>query len=168
MNAYGEILPLYNRYQRLDQVERGAVLLLDRLERSGVAALRLGRRLPTAVLTFPNLISDADQRARLIAVLGYAPTPPTPLAAPERRTPPMVLTPDQVWARLSADLPLADLMAWVLACWPEAPIDVTLAVFGELRGDERLQVRPVGARRTYRHRDVMLEAAPLLVEAVAA
>ncbi|MBF0306884.1 MAG: hypothetical protein HQL40_18550 [Alphaproteobacteria bacterium] len=166
-DAYGEILPLYDRFRRLDQVERGAVLLLDRLERSGVGALRLERRLPIASVTFQPLPSDADQLGRLVAILGYVPSPPPPLAPPEWRRPPLVLSPERVWARLAADLPLADLMDWVLAAWPEAPLDLTLAVFGELRGDPRLTVRPAGARRRYRHRESVLEAAPLIVEVAA-
>jgi hypothetical protein len=127
-----EVEPLYNSLKRESELVRGASLALERLDRQGLAALDLEAVMAIPVWRVEGTFADTSLEAYLLGVKGYEPAeaPPLPIGAAGMSR--QVILPSELLARLAASLPVDDLLAWLLANFPEASLGELLRAYGRI------------------------------------
>jgi hypothetical protein len=127
-----EVEPLYVALKRESELVRGASLALERLDRSGLASLQCDELMAVPVWRIEGTLSDTSLESFLSGVHGYEPAAPAPLLgggeAPSRE----FILPSELFTRLESTLPVDDLLAWLLAQYPEAGIGDLVRAYGQV------------------------------------
>ena len=161
--AIMEIEPLYRRVQRDSRWLRGASRALARIRIEGASSLNLDERLGLVGWRTRYLMSDEKIRARMAALVGYTPAAPTPIAAPAPPPELPLITREELERSVGVSIPIPDLLAFVLATWPDLSLSAQLRAFGELLGGTYGAVTPrePAVAERYRTRELEIEAVPI-------
>ncbi|MEW6429359.1 MAG: hypothetical protein AB1568_15150 [Thermodesulfobacteriota bacterium] len=159
-----EVEPLYVSLKRESELVRGASLALERLDRGGLAGLGLDRLLAIPVWRVEGVFSDISLESYLAGVHGYEPARPAPLA--DLGEPPVrdFILASELFARLEAALPVDDLLAWLLAAYPEAGIGEVVRAYGRIYLEGSAAMRFSASERRYPLAGATLVARPLRLE----
>jgi hypothetical protein len=136
-----EVEPLYISLKKESELVRGASLALERLDRSGLASLRLQEMMAIPVWRIEGTFSDTSLEAFLHGIKGYQPGISAPLTETGEITRPEFILPSELYTRLEAALPVDDLLAWLLQHYPEVGLGELVRAYG------RVFLRDLGAMR---------------------
>ena len=161
-----EIEPLYRSLKRESELVRGASLALEKLDRSGVASVQIPELMALPILRFEGLFSDTFLESYLSGIKGYEPGQPQPLVATPEAPPPECILPSALLARLAAALPVDDLLAWLLAEYPEAGVGELVRAYGRIFLRPTSAMQFAGEERCYALPNATLIARPLRLEKV--
>jgi hypothetical protein len=163
--AMREVEPLYQALRRESEIVRGASRALERVRREGLASLRLTERLALPTWRREGLFADPALASFLCDLRGYEPRRAPVLPEAADPGPHAFLDPEEIHRALVADLPVADLLAWLGQQCREAPLGELLRAYGRLHGSPALRGSFGAAEREYRFAGSRLVAHPLEVEA---
>lgn len=161
-----ELQPLYESLRRSSFIAQGAAMALDRLQRDGVAKWGTNPLMNFAQLRLQFVPSDTALERALRLVFEHPPEPPPLLDLASEEAAPGSLV-NRVWLdslgeRVSSELPVADLLAWLSASFPDKAIGQILSGFTALVFDKRFEARfSDQTSRTYSTCDGQLEAQPV-------
>ena len=161
-----EIEPLYRSLKRESELVRGASLALEKLDRSGVVSLQVPELMALPICRIEGLFSDTFLESYLSGIKGYEPGQPQPLVATPEAPPPECILPSALFARLAAALPVDDLLAWLLAEYPEAGVGELVRAYGRIFLRPTSAMQFAGEERCYALPDATLIARPLRLEKV--
>ena len=161
-----EIEPLYRSLKRESELVRGASLALEKLDRSGVASLQLPELMALPIWRVEGLFSDTSLESYLTGIKGYEPGQPQPLIETAEAPPPECILPSALFASLAAALPVDDLLAWLLAEYPEAGVGELVRAYGRIFLRPTSAMQFAGEERCYALPNATLIARPLRLEKV--
>jgi hypothetical protein len=130
----------------------------------GLQSLRIDEEMALPVWRREGQISPAALESYLQDVRGYEPRPPPSISLDSaREDPPALIRREDVAGHLQREAPVDDVLAWLIARFPDAAVVDVLRTYGWFhRGDFGKAVPDRdGEERRYRHRDVTLLAWPL-------
>jgi hypothetical protein len=131
-----EIQPLYESLRRSSFIAEGAARALEKLQAEGL--LKWGNEflIPVAVWRFQNVPGDAAIRLAFRRLVDYPPEPPPVLEFTTEKESPIALQRlmwlDSLPDRVRADLPVEDLLGWLVDKNPERDTSDVLAGFSGL------------------------------------
>lgn len=161
-----EVQPLYTSLQRESELVRGASLALEKLDRSGIASLHLTEMIAIPVWQIKGTFSDSSLESFLHGIKGYQPGIPQPLVESGEVSRPEFILPSELYARLASDLPVDDLLAWLLAHYPDAGVGELVRAYGRVFLHEPGTMHFAGEERRYSLPEVTLIARPMRLEKV--
>jgi len=159
-----EVEPLYISLKRESELVRGASLALERLDRSGLAKLRLPEMMEVPIWRIEGTFSDTSLVSFLHGIKGYKPGISPPIVDTGEIARPEFILPSELYARLESALPVDDLLAWLLEYYPEVGVGELVRAYG------RVFLRDLGTmhfgeeERRYPLPEVTLIARPLRLE----
>jgi hypothetical protein len=127
-----EVEPLYISLKKESELVRGASLALERLDRSGLASLRLQEMMSIPVWRIEGTFSDTSLEAYLHGIKGYQPGIAAPLTETGEIIRPEFILSSELYTRLEAALPVDDLLAWLLQLYPEVGLGELVRVYGRI------------------------------------
>jgi hypothetical protein len=143
--ATEQLLPLVREVRRNSVIARGASIAVKRIRASGIQAVPIPEWIPINRRIEPTAIAADDHIEAYVAGLGsYVPEPQTFLQDREEKVEhPVRVDPESVSARLHADLPVSDLLQWLIDGYGgTAGVDDILDLyFTWTRGKADLRVR---------------------------
>lgn len=161
-----EIQPLYRELRRSSAIAEGAARALEKLQSEGIAKWGSQPLIGVCALRFQNVPGDAAIALAFRRVIEHPPEPPPVLAfAAEEAMPDALLRRhwlDALPERVRPQLPVEDLLGWLVEQHPGKETAQVLAGFAELVFDARFQAAFTGrAPRAYPTADGSLEASPV-------
>jgi len=130
--ALREVEPLYVSLKQESALVRGASLALERLDRLGMASLRMDDVLALPTWRLEGLFSDTSLEAFFHGIHGYEPIPPSPLPEADETAARDFILPSELFDRLRCSLPLDDLLAWLLEQYPDAGMGELVRAYGRI------------------------------------
>lgn len=161
-----EIQPLYESLRRSSLIAEGASRALEKLQNEGLANWGTDPLVGICSLRYQNVPGDPAIGLALRRVVEHPPEPAPRLnLAAEESTPRELarrLWLDSLPDRVALDLPLTDLLAWLVERHPGHDAATLLAGFGELVFDSHFEARfQEGPPRVYPALDGSIEACPV-------
>jgi hypothetical protein len=161
-----ELQPLYESLRRSSFIAEGAALALERLQREGLDGWAEVHAITTCALRWQNVPGDAAIERALRAVIQNPPEPAPVLTLSAEEAMPADyirrLWLDALPGELRANLPVPDLLDWMVRHYPQRDTADTLAGFTQLVFDATLNVTfTENAPRSYSTVDGVLEAQPV-------
>ncbi len=161
-----EVEPLYISLKRESELVRGASLALEKMDRSGVASLQLDEMIAIPVWQIQGTFSDTALASFLHGIKGYEPGIPQPLVESGEISIPECILASELYALLVADLPVDDLMAWLLEHYPEVGVGELVRAYGRVYLHALGTMHFAGEERRYSMSDATLVAHPVRLEKV--
>ena len=127
-----EVEPLYVSLKKESELVRGASLALERLDRSGLSSLHLQEMMAIPVWRIEGTFADTSLESFLHGIKGYTPGIAPPIAEMAEIARPEFILPSELYARLSAALPVDDLLAWLLENYPQAGVGELVRAYGRV------------------------------------
>ena len=161
-----ELQPLYESLRRSSFIAQGAALALDRLQRDGMARWGVDPLMNFAQLRLQFVPGDAAIERVLRLVFEHPPESPPQLDLASEETAPGSLV-NRLWLdslgqRASSEVPIADLLGWLSASFPDKATGQILSGFTMLVFNKRFDARfSDETLKAYRTRDGQLEAQPV-------
>lgn len=159
-----EVEPLYISLKKESELVRGASLALEQLDRRGLAALKLEEMLAIPVWRIEGTFADTSLEAYIHGIRGYEPAETPPLVEGSEGAPIQVILPSELLARLEDSIPVGDLLAWLLAVYPEANLGELLRAYGRIVLGDTGSLRFGEEERRYPAQGVVLVARPVRLE----
>lgn len=159
-----EVEPLYISLKKESELVRGASLALEQLDRRGLAALKLEEMLAIPVWRIEGTFADTSLEAYIHGIRGYEPAETPPLVEGSEGAPIQVILPSELLARLEDSIPVDDLLAWLLAVYPEANLGELLRAYGRIVLGDTGSLRFGEEERRYPAQGVVLVARPVRLE----
>jgi len=161
-----EIQPLYESLRRLSFIAEGAARALEKLQAEGLSKWGNEYLIGVAALRFQNVPSDAAIVLALRRVIEYPPEPPPVMEFAAEKEEPDALVRlkwlDSLPDFVRGDLPVEDLMGWLLEKYPDRDTSEVLAGFTALVFHRDFQATFTdGTRHTYDTADGEIKASPL-------
>ena len=165
-----EIQPLYESLRRSSFIAEGAARALEKLQAEGLAKWGGEHLMGVSVWRFQNVPGDAAIALALQRVVEHPPEPAPVLEFNIEREDPAALVRvmwlDSLPELVRADLPVADLLEWLLQKHPERNTPDVLAGFSELVFHRDFQaVFTDRTQNTYTTADGEITASPLVLTA---
>ena len=161
-----ELQPLYESLRRASFIAEGAAVALERLQREGADGWGDAHGIAVFSLRWQHVPSDAAIERALRAVIEHPPEPPPVLALhSEEETPAAFLR--HLWleelpAEARPQIPVADLLGWMVHRYPQRDTADTLAGFTRLIFDPQFSARFTGAAAVaHKTADGQLDASPV-------
>lgn len=130
--AIREVEPLYRKVRRDSTWVSGASRALERIRTQGRDSLDLNARMALTGWRTRNLMSDEKLRGRMVALAGYKPSQPVPIAAAAPAPELSIVTRHELMDAVRAEGRIDDVLAFVLRKWPEHSLASQLRTFGQL------------------------------------
>jgi len=159
-----EVEPLYISLKKESELVRGASLGLEQLDRRGLAALKLEEMLAIPVWRIEGTFADTSLEAYIHGIRGYELAETPPLVEGSEGAPIQVILPSELLARLEDSIPVDDLLAWLLAVYPEANLGELLRAYGRIVLGDTGSLRFGEEERRYPAQGVVLVARPVRLE----
>lgn len=159
-----EVEPLYNSLKRESELVRGASLALERLDRQGLASLDLEELMGIPVWRIEGTFADTSLEGYLLGVRGYEPVEAPVLPTGTVGMSLQVILASDLLARLSASLPVDDLLEWLLSTFPEASLGELLRAYGRIFLGEDIHLQFATEERRYRVPGAAIVARPVRLE----
>jgi hypothetical protein len=159
-----EVEPLYVSLKRDSELVRGASLALERVDRAGLASLRLDALIAIPTWRIEGTFSDTSLEAFFHGVIGYEPTAPEPLPDADETPSHEFIIPSELFSRLKSSLPVPDLFAWLLEQYPEATAGEMVRAYGRIYLGDSGKMHFAEEERRYTLPDIFLVARPLRLE----
>lgn len=161
-----EVEPLYISLKKESELVRGASLALERLDRSGLAGLRLQEMMAIPIWRIEGTFSDVSLESFLHGIKGYKPGIVAPLVETGEMARPEFILPSELYARLEAALPVDDLLAWLLENYQEVGVGELVRAYGRvfLRLSDTMNFGD--EERRYSLPDATLIARPIRLEKI--
>ena len=161
-----EIQPLYESLRRSSCIAEGAARALEKLQSEGIGKWGTEALIGVCALRFQNVPGDAAIALAVRRVIDHPPEPPPMLvfAAEEPMPDALVrrLWLDALPERVRPELPVEDLLGWLVERHPGKDTAQVLAGFSELVFDTRFQAAFTDSTpRGYTTGDGSLEASPV-------
>lgn len=158
-----EIQPLYQQLRRETRLVRGAARALERLRSEGWQNLPVETWLALPRRTHGPRFTDIALEGYLHGLRNYTPTRPAPLRDSHDDPPVVLIEPAALQDLLDRQVPLQDVLAWLIDRYPTAaPADILRAygwiIAGEFGHAPAPSERPV---QEYAVADIELRAKPL-------
>jgi hypothetical protein len=165
-----EIQPLYESLRRSSFIAEGAARALEKLQAEGLAKWGHEYLIGVATWRYQNVPGDAAITLALRRVIEHPPEPPPVLEfAAEQENPRALMRLrwlDALPETVRGDLPVQDLIGWLVAKYPERDTSDLLAGLSALVFDREFQAAFIDqVPRAYETRDGELEAVPLTLVA---
>lgn len=161
-----EVEPLYIALKRESELVRGASLALERLDRQGLAALKLEEILAIPVWRVEGTFADTSLEAYIHGVKGYEPAEAPSLLEGTHGPPLQIILPSELIARLEASTPVDDLMEWLLSTFPQANLGELLRAYGRIFLGDTARLRFGNEERRYAVPGAVLVARPVRLERI--
>lgn len=162
-----EVEPLYISLKKESELVRGASLALERMDRRGLDSLQLTEMMAIPVWRTQGTFSDTSLEAFLHGIKGYRPGISEPLIDTGEPVEEEFILPSELFARLEAARPVADLLAWLLEEYPGAGLGELVRAYGRVFLAETEGVRFGEMEQRYTLDDVTLVARPVRLERIA-
>ncbi len=165
-----EIQPLYESLRRSSFIAEGAARALEKLQADGLARWGHEHLIAVATWRYQNVPGDAAIMLALRRLIEHPPEPPPVLQFAAENTNPRALV-RLTWLNalpdiVRGDLPVQDLMGWLVAAYPERDTSDVLAGFSTLVFDNDFQAAFTDhATRAYDTADGEIKASPLTLVA---
>lgn len=161
-----EVEPLYISLKRESELVRGASLALEGMDRSGMVSLQLDAMLAIPVWQIKGTFADTSLASFLHGIKGYEPGIPQPLVEFGEISRPEFILPSALYAQLAADLPVDDLIAWLLAHYPAVGAGELVRAYGRVFLHDLGTMHFADEERRYLLPDVTLIARPMRLEKI--
>ncbi len=161
-----EIQPLYESLRRSSAIAEGAARALEKLQNEGLVRWGNEPLIGVCALRFQNVPGDAAIGHALRRVVEHPPEPPPVLELTSEEAAPGALLRrrwlDALPERAATELPIEDLLGWMVERHPDQDTAQILSGFSELIFHDNFHARFTGnAPRAYPTADGELEAAPI-------
>ncbi len=166
-----EIQPLYESLRRSSFIAEGAARALEKLQAEGLSKWDNEYLIGVAALRFHNVPSDAAIVLALRRVIEHPPEPPPVLEFAAEKEDPGELVRlmwlDSLPDLVRGDMPVGDLMGWLLEKYPERDTSEVLAGFSALVFHRDFQATFTDAtQHTYDTADGEIKASPLALVSI--
>ena len=161
-----EIQPLYEKLRRSSLIADGASRALEKLQNEGLANWGNAPLIGIYSMRFQNVPGDAAIALALRRLIDHPPEPPPVVNFNEEETIPLDYE-RRLWLGtlpdlVRPDLPLPDLLDWLVKRHPERDVAAVLAGFTELVFDDNFEANFSGATpRAYAAINGAIEACPV-------
>jgi hypothetical protein len=159
-----EIEPLYHALRRESEIVRGASRALESVRRHGLRSLNLVERFALPAWRREGLFADGAVAAFLHDIHGYEPRKPPAIPAAAADEPQDFIDPEAMLATLAADLPVPDVLEWLVRHYGEASLGELLRAYGRVHGGEVGRVAFGPQEREYQVAGIRVAGHPLRVE----
>ncbi len=164
-----ELQPLYESLRRSSFIAMGAAIALESLQREGVARWGLKPIIGISQMRVQDVPGDAAITLALRRVIDHPPEPPPRIAVAEAEGTPAALVQrlwlDQLPGAIARELPVADVLDWLVQRYPAKSTAETLGGFGAIVfHDEFRATFSDEPERDYGTRDGVLRGHPLKLE----
>ncbi len=128
-----EVEPLYESLRQDSELVRGASRALERIGKEGLKNLAF-----PDLLAIPSsrqqegLFSDLALESYLYGIHGYEPEAAPALPAPEQRPPVAYVKPEEIIDQLATDLPVQDVLKWIITNYGQLPFSEMLRVYARI------------------------------------
>jgi hypothetical protein len=161
-----EIQPLYESLRRSSFIAEGAARALEKLQAEGLAKWGIENLIGVAVGRYQNVPGDAAIALALRRVIEHPPEPPPVLEFAAEKGDPLALVRlrwlDSLLDTVGGNLPVEDLMGWLVEKYPERDTSDVLAGFSALVFHRDFQATFTdGAQRAYDTANGEIKASPL-------
>jgi hypothetical protein len=161
-----EIQPLYESLRRSSFIAEGAARALEKLQAEGLAKWGHENLIGVATWRYQNVPGDAAIALTLRRVIEHPPEPPPVLEFAAEQENPRALVRlrwlDALPETVRGDLPVEDLIRWLVEKYPERDTSDVLAGLSALVFDREFQAAFTDrAPRAYETRDGEIKASPL-------
>lgn len=165
-----EIQPLYESLRRSSMIAEGAARALEKLQNDGLNAWGAGHLIGISALRFQNVPGDAAIALALQRVIDHPPaSAPLLDMTSEQEAPEELLRRhwlDSLPEAVAGELPVADLLEWLVQKHPDQSTGSVLAGMGRLVFDERFKTEfTEAADREYSTADGIIRAHPVHLKA---
>lgn len=160
-----EVEPLYESLKQDSELVRGASRALERIGKEGLKNLGF-----SALLAIPSsrqqegLFPDLALESYLHGVYGYEPEAAPALPSPENQPIIAYVKPEEVIERLAADLPIQDVLKWIMANYDQLPLSEVLRVYARIYQTELGKYNFAEMEQSYPLQGATLYAHPMAIE----
>jgi hypothetical protein len=166
-----EIQPLYESLRRSSFIAEGAARALEKLQAEGLAKWGNEYLIGVAAGRYQNVPGDAAIALVLRRIIEYPPEPPPLLEFAEEKENPLALVRlrwlDSLLDTVSGNLPVEDLIGWLVEKYPERDTSEVLAGFSALVFHRGFQATFTdGTQHTYDTADGEIKASPLTLVSI--
>jgi hypothetical protein len=161
-----EIQPLYDSLRRSSLIAEGAARALERLQNEGLAGWETGHLIGICSVRYQNVPGDPAITRALRRVFEHQPEPPPMVSMTVDDSPPQELLlriwVDSLEQEIQPELPVPDLLHWLVNRYPDKSTAAVLAGFSKLVFERGLQAtfKPDHPRQ-YATRNGAITAAPV-------
>lgn len=166
-----ELQPLYESLRRASFIAEGAAIALEQLQREGVDGWSDVHTITAFTLRWQHVPADTAIERALRAVIEHPPEPPPVLALDSEEESPTAyqrhLWLEDLPTEVQVQLPLTDLLKWMVLSYPQRDTADTLAGFTRLIFDSRFAARFADSGSVpYKTADGELDANPVELTSV--
>jgi hypothetical protein len=160
-----EVEPLYRALERDSILARGASIALERVDKSGLGSLELNEKLalPGGRL-LEGLFANGVVESYLHGIQTYEPKQAPSLSAITEDASPNYIDPQRVAEHLDQELPVEDVLGWLLKNYQDCELAGLLRVYGRIIHSPQYTSGFSKEKKTYHFNGVGLTAYPLTIE----